>query len=304
MSAIAIRKFFIFLGVVAAGFFVLDRSLALGLQALLKQSEFRFSRLYRGGIEADILVLGNSRAVNAFYAPEIEKVLDKEVFQLSYNGMSMELASLLLMDYLDRNETPDRLLLEITNLHVPNELLKDLKLYSGMSQRLWHLMAEESPTLKAACDFTHLYRFNGELFLRAMFYMNKTDQSWINSGQIDPEFADNYEIPSSDSEVNLFPVNGSNWRSLLNIVEKCKEEDISITLVVSPYLPAHRLGIKDYHSNIESMRAALPDGITLIDGSLTLQDHQDFADAIHINKNGGKNFLKFLFSNINETSDQ
>lgn len=304
MSSNTIKGLLVFLAIVAAVFFLLDRSMARGLQELLKQSDFRFSRLYQGNSKADVLVLGNSRAVNAFYAPEMEKVLGKEVFQLSYNGMSMEVAELLFRDYLEHNEAPDLLLLEITNLHVTNELLKDLKLYYGMSRRLRNSMAEETPILKMACDLTHLYRFNGELFLRTLFYFKKSDQSWINSGRIDPDFAASYEIPQSEKAVNLFPVNGSNWQSLLAMIEECKKEHISIVLVVSPYLPAHRLGLEEYQSNLEAMKSVLPEGIILIDGSLALKDHQDFADAIHINKDGGEEFLKYLMPGINKAINQ
>lgn len=292
MSRATFRNFLLLLGIVAASFLVMDRVLGLGLQALLKQSEFRFARLYRGGLEADIIVLGNSRAVNAFYAPEMNRLLEKDVFHLGYNGMSMEIAELLFLDYLEYNETPELLLLEVTNLNVSNELLKDLKLVSGMSKRLRDAMAEELPNVKAACDLTHLYRFNGDLFLRCLYYLGKSDQAWINSGQIDSGFAASYEPSTSEKNKNLYATEGANWEALLRIIVLCENEDIDLRMVATPYLPNFRRNLPNYETWVGAFKKALPASAAFYDFTDALDSVDHFADVLHINKKGGLNLLQ------------
>ena len=46
--------------------------------------------------------------------PKVEEKLGKSVFNLGYNGMSMAVAEALFLDYLERNRTPETLLLEVT----------------------------------------------------------------------------------------------------------------------------------------------------------------------------------------------
>lgn len=164
MSGSTLRKSLIYLGIVAVAFFVLDRALALGLQAILKQSEFRFSKVYQGGVDAEIITLGNSRAVNAFYSPEMEAVLDKSVFNLGYNGMSLEVVEAVFLDYLDNNAKPDLVILEITNLRSSNKLLKDLKLYGGLSRRIRELVNSNFSNIAKICEVTNIYRYNNEMF--------------------------------------------------------------------------------------------------------------------------------------------
>jgi hypothetical protein len=76
---------------IACAFFVLDRASGFVLQKLVNESGLRFSKLYQGGQNADIVVLGNSRAVNAIFVPELEKQINHSVFHLGYNGMSTEI---------------------------------------------------------------------------------------------------------------------------------------------------------------------------------------------------------------------
>ena len=62
-------KVFVYVLVVTGLFLLADRFLGKVGQKLVVGSEFRFSRLYKGGMDNEILIIGNSRAVNAFFAP-------------------------------------------------------------------------------------------------------------------------------------------------------------------------------------------------------------------------------------------
>ena len=68
-----------FVLVVLAG----DRAFSWLAQRVLVRSQFRYSRLYRGGNDAEIVILGDSRGVNSFYAPGMEKLTGARVLNLS-----------------------------------------------------------------------------------------------------------------------------------------------------------------------------------------------------------------------------
>jgi tetrahydromethanopterin S-methyltransferase subunit C len=63
------------------------------LLRIVSRSETRFSMIYRGGHEGSMVVLGNSRGVNAIYAPEVQKRTG--VPTIGYNGLSMEAVEVL-----------------------------------------------------------------------------------------------------------------------------------------------------------------------------------------------------------------
>jgi len=286
MNPSTLKQFLVYIGIVALGFFALDRTIAFGLQHVVRQSEFRFARLYRGGLEADVVVLGNSRSVNAFFAPKMEKELGKRVFHLGYNGMSMEIGEALLKDYLDHNETPELLILEVTNLRTPNDLLKDLKTFSGLSPRLARLMRSDAEQLSVACEVANVFRFNGEMFLRCLYYWGDSDQAWINSGEIDPEFASDYRPSEEDQGNELYTTSGANWRALMAIIEVCREEGIEVRLIASPYLPNFRNNLLNYDQWVNRFKSELPSKTVFFDFTDSLESAESFADVVHINRAG------------------
>lgn len=294
MSVSVFRRLCLYLIAISCAFFALDRASGFVLQQLVKESGVRFSKLYRGGQNADIVVLGNSRAVNAFFAPELEKQLDQSVFHLGFNGMSTEICEAILLDYLEYNETPDLVILEIINLSVSNDLLKDLKLYAGMSDRIRVLTERDDPRLNMVCSIANLYRYNCELFLRSLYYIGKSDQTWINSGNIDPEFASTYRPAAEDQAKNIYPVSGNNWEALLRIIEMCEEIGVDLKLVASPYLPELRDNLNSYDMWRDRFTSELPNPDMFYDYTQKLRDFSYFADPLHMNRKGGSELLQIM----------
>ncbi|MBK8428879.1 MAG: hypothetical protein IPL27_24315 [Lewinellaceae bacterium] len=121
-----------FLIVLLAG----DRTAGYLLQQQVAQSQFRYSRMYHGTAGADILLLGNSRGLT-FYQPYIEEKTGLKTFNLSYNGLPMDVAKVLVQDYLERYPAPKRMLIDITGCDRTNdELMAGFLAYSGQSFRL------------------------------------------------------------------------------------------------------------------------------------------------------------------------
>lgn len=296
MSYYTLKRFIVYLLSVLAIFVLIDRAFAVLLARIVEASGIRFSKMYAGGQAADLLILGNSRAVNAFYAPNIEKELGVEAFNLAYNGMSVEVSEALLVDYLEHNEKPDLVVFEITNLHVNNDLLLDLKLYQSFSDRLTQLIRQNEKMLAIACTVSHMYRYNSELFLRALYYMSKSDQAWINSGSIDEQYASVYHPSEADQSENMLNVEGPNWEALMRIISICEASEIELGLVITPYLRNHIENLHAYPNWVTAFEAKLPDVVEFYDFSNELAESESFADPLHINRIGSEALFDVMIS--------
>ncbi len=261
-----------------------DRLLAMGLGALQAQSGFRFSKVYaEGGPPADVLVLGDSRGVNGFYAPALAKATGARVLNLSYNGMGPRLAEAILRDYLDRHPAPKLVLLDPTCVLARPGLVSELSNYAGRSERLQALIEAEDPTRAAAGRVSHLYRFNTEVFLRALFYLRKSDQTWINDYRIGE--AQLQALREAEPKTELPDLDPADLEALGRIVTAARAAGADVRLVIVPYLPLYRRLLTWWPTFVDQLDAATPDA-PVLDLSVAFDDVALFADGLHLNRRG------------------
>lgn len=268
-----------FIGLLVGG----DRLLALGLEALQARSGFRFSRVYAGGqVQHDVVVLGDSRGVNGFFAPGLSEATGRSVLNLSYNGMSTAVAEVVFLDYLDRHPAPKTLIIEPTNVLAAPGLAATLSSYAGRSPRLRALIEAQDPTAATAGEITHLYRFNTELFLRALYYLGRSDQGWINDYRIgEAQLAALREAPVVDA---LPELREANLAALGRLVAAARAAGCEVKLVVGPYLPLYRRTLGWWPAFLARLTEAA--GAPVVDLSLAVDDPTAFADRLHLNRRG------------------
>jgi hypothetical protein len=276
--------------------FVGDRFLANQLERIVLMSHFRFSRVYQGGNNYSVLILGNSRGVHAFYAPDMENETGHKVLNLSYNGMSTELAEALFMDYLDHNPAPETVILEITNLKSESELIKDLRLYYRQSPRIRSLSHRLQKKAAYASSLSHLYLFNGEMFLRTLEYIRHTDQEWINRKEITPEILDFVEKAADDP--NYMKILPENRGALMRLLRTADERGKKVCLVVAPYLPSWADKIRNLPAWVDEVAQIAGPGHPVYDYSKLLQDNSYFSDRVHTNYKGSAALLTRLKEDI------
>jgi hypothetical protein len=269
---------------IVALFFVGDRLAGNVLQRLLLNSQFRYATLYQGEATNDILVLGNSRGVNGFYQPDIEKATGKRVLNLSYNALSSGMAKVLLEDYLEHNAAPHLLLLEVSFLAEPEPLtqltLDNFKPFSLLSPRLQALQQTVDPNSRFFCRLSHLYCFNSEMYLRALYYLNKSDQNWINRYKI------SQEVIESIGEVQPFdlPLPEVQLTTLQALLEVADNHNIVVKLVMSPYFPAYSERIENMQTWLGTLTRST--GLPVLDYSQAVTDSNGFSDRLHLNPEG------------------
>ena len=266
-------------------FFAGDRFGGYVLEHQAGQSQFRFARLYRGDARAEILLLGNSRGLT-FYQPYIEQITGKTTFNLSYNGLPMDVAKALVLDYLDRYPSPKNLLIDITTCDRENDnLLTGFSSFSGKSARLDVLIKEKARKAWWGGKVSALFRFNNEIFQRTLFYRNKPDTDWLLDRVIQNDLATQVAKHSYDLEINPYLV-----QQLKETVEAAKAKGVNVTLLIGPYFPGFVVkNMADLKSAVEKAT-----GLPVHDYRDALNDAADFGDFMHPNKKGSVAYMDLL----------
>lgn len=279
--------------------FVGDRAIGYFLKKTTEKSQFRYSRLYNSKEDADVLFVGNSRGLT-FYQPEVEKLTSLNTINLSYNGMPADLAKCLVMDYLDSHKAPKVMVVDVTLCDRANDILKSgFNLYTPFSHRLDTLIKGiKSPDAWAGRKVVYggnlswLYRHNSEIFQRALYYRNKSDEDWLIDRVIG-------EAATKDSSFKSYQV-----RMLPEMVTHLKEmvqyaqgKGVDVKLVINPYYPAFAETIRDSFLSPLKTAVETQTGLMVMDYSTVLSEREDVGDYQHANKKGSMKYMQILAQN-------
>lgn len=265
-----------------------DRIGAWVLQQVVEKSQFRYTRLYTEQAEAEILLVGNSRGL-MFYQPHIEEITGKSTFNVCYNGMPINLATVLVQDYFDLYEAPEHLILDITMCDRRNNgLLAGFSTYAPYSERLEHLILDTIPKVGYGGKVSNLYRYNSEVFQRSLAYLNKSDEFWTNDRVMndflveDAANLEEYNITFEDSFLE----------ELKTIKDLCQQNKTNLHFVVNPYYPA----FAEKMMNLDSINQVIERevGVEVHDYRDFLTDRTKFSDYQHTNTNGSVEYLNQL----------
>jgi hypothetical protein len=268
-----------------------DRVLARALHHVMGLSQFRFARLYAGGMQNDIVVLGNSRAIHSIHAPELGTLTCRASLHLGYNGIPSFVARALAADYLALNRRPTYALIEASMLfetgvtsHIFAPLMAD-------SPRLAALVRRDMPGRLPYADLFHLYRYNSELFRRSLFYMGQDDQDWINrDSRITPDKVESFYRRRTPDLV----IQPSWLEALVALVRDLEASGVVPVLYVAPY---HRSVAERFPEKmrwIEAMKEAVRADAEVIDLSRLLPGEDGFADPLHLNLEGSRRVMAAL----------
>jgi len=257
---------------------------------LVLKSNFRFSKMFKGSLKHNILVLGNSRGVNLIDIAEASHLTQSSIFNLSYNGLSMELIEAVLMDYLEHNEHPDLIIIEISSLLQNTAAINDFKVYVNYSSRLRQLLKQYDPTGYYGCRLSHVFCFNSQMFLRSLYYLNKSDQQWLKPNAIGAELI----RETQTMPLEAFRSKLKNVQALKRIIDITKKERINLSLILSPYLQSYVTRIKNLPQWIKETSEVVGEDVIIHDYSTALSDNSCFADRLHTNKKGTRHILDML----------
>lgn len=262
-----------------------DRLAGHFLQKRIEKSQFRYSRLYAGHAQADILLVGNSRGLN-FFQPYIEKATGKTTFNLSYNGLPMDLAKVLVQDYLDRYPAPQKMVVDITNCDRVNDpLMAGFLAYSNRSQRLDTLIHSRLPKVWWGGRLSSLFCLNNEIFQRALYYAHTPDNNWLRDHVISEQLAAEAGKEPYDLKIHPYLI-----LQLKETVAAARAKGVEVKLVIGPYFPGFRVSNLDALKNAAEQATGLP----VRDYRQALGDTTAFSDFRHLNVKGSMAFIDLM----------
>ena len=273
-------------------FFVGDRLGALLLERVLMASPQRFSRMYAGKLDADIVCVGNSRGVYLLDSAEIKSATDQSTANISHNGLTAQMAQALFSDYLEHNQKPRVVMIEASCVTVATAkgIVSEFKPFWGNSQRLQKLGQQYSETVANATKVTRLYQFNSELYLRAVYYLlrGKSDQFGMLSATITQALIDEVERMEPFKMV----IQPAELVALHEMIADAKRQGIEVRLVYAPYLPQYAAKMSNLDEFLKDIGEGA--GIEPIDLTRTLDADSQFMDRVHMNASGTTALTKML----------
>ncbi len=263
---------------------MLDMAASMVLHGLSKSSKIRFSRMYYQKMDADLLILGNSRAVNLLYTPELNRKLGIRAVNLGYNGLTLPVISIILDDYLDLHSPPGRVILEVSSVEMKNRPLLNLRQYFPDSARIRKAIRVAYPEVYYARFIARSHIFNSEFFLRSLYYLNHNDESWIMRRSITAELYEALRKEGKHPEF-LDKVSDESVATLRKIIESGRRHGVEVTLLLAPILDVVRNDavVAAFIERIEEGT-----GVEVVDLSAAIEDTRLFGDSIHINQRGAR----------------
>ena len=253
---------------------------------LLAGSEFRYSRMYRGGADAELLLVGNSRGL-MFYQPYIEEKTQANTMNLSYNGLPMNLARVLVEDYLANNAAPRKMILDVTMCDRANQqMVNQFKQYLPYSDSLGALIRRTDERTYWGAQASHLFRYNSELFMRALYYRGRSDEDWLLDRVISEQ------VLASVGNTPDYTIEPMFLADLKATVERVQSRGIEVELVINPYLPAFAqriTNLPEFKAQIEALT-----GLRVKDYSQAVTQIEGFGDYQHLNKSGSRVYIDRL----------
>ena len=288
---------FAYLALVALLFFAGDRLGALALGQAVEKSEFRFARLYRGGLENDVLIVGDSRAVHSVFAPELSKELGLRVFNLGFNGMSGEITEAVIDDYLAHNPPPKAVVIEVSNVADAPNLTSEMRLFARYPGHVRQLVRQLDPWEAVWSRISHLYDFNNEMTLRSLYYLVHSDQDWIM-----------YDKPMTSDVIRHIPLEKyreyhfrqEGIAAIRRLTQTLKARGIEPLVYIAPFHPYFHQVVPKYAQLVAQLQQELGPDEAILDLSQSVTDNADFSDLLHTNLKGSEAVMAVLAERLRQ----
>ena len=245
-----ILKLLLFLSIPLCFLYVLSYIVDTGLK---KSKYFYYSEwndLFNGRINADLLVLGNSRAWVHFSPQILDSMLNLNSYNLGLDGACLNAQLVRFKLYLLYNNKPKYIIQEIgaTGSLINGTLPHLQQLYPYLdNSEIWKIVKSSDPSFGVLERYFPLYKYNNELTL-----IKEGILSNFGKG-VKPTKYKGYEgrkilwDNGFESFVKLYPkgtiskIDSSQFSVLMDYIDFCKKNDIKIIFVTSPtykeYIP-------------------------------------------------------------------
>ncbi|MEZ6098808.1 MAG: hypothetical protein R3E01_07550 [Pirellulaceae bacterium] len=264
--------------------FLGDRLMARAVDAVFMRTKFRYPMLYAGELPADIVFLGNSRALHMFHCPAVRETTGLRAANIGFNGLPTIAMAPLWHDYLEHHAPPALLVLEVSCVGREDEdgALERFTTCMRHSDEIASQIARRNRLVYSASQLSHLYRYNSELTWRSLFFLRNSDQDWIMEGQVDRSEAEEL----TDADVPSLLRSADNVAAFQRIIDVAAAHGVEVRLVHAPYLTEYRRHLHDAPTWTNWLQSELEHPI--LDYTDAIVDPTSFADPIHLNAGGAR----------------
>ncbi|MCS5489016.1 hypothetical protein [Algoriphagus limi] len=281
--------------------YLLDYMIQEGLKTSNYREITKWNEVIQGGIDAEILIVGSSRALVHFDCEYIEKATGKSCYNLGFDGTTYPLQKLMLELYLSKNKKPKELIWSL-DYHSFNAVpdyygFEQLVPYMENSFVKKMLSMHETPNYQFQIPL-YRYSYNPKMKVIGIYsFFGKYDynpilkkgfrkQNKVWDGAFDKFRGQNPKGVLVNFEENLF----SDFICLnRDLIEKVK-----VTWIISPYYFDY-FGMVNNHNEIQKKweEAAKQLNITYLDFSLNKISYEkaNFYNSSHLNAQGVKKFM-------------
>jgi hypothetical protein len=276
-----------------------DRAISSGLARLIQISSFRIVELYEGRVDADVIIIGNSRGLN-IDARRLSQASCLRAYSLALNALDVRTMQALMEDYLAQNKKPKLTILEISNLIESDYnyvVAAQLTPFPFPGSKLLSLASEVRDTILPWRTAFHLLRFNSELFFRALYYIGKhDDQDWTGElGSFSREKIDAYLLANKSRNTS-----DAQLDTLAALVKQLREAEIEPVLVLLPYHPA-ALARGEWDQQLVQRVGERVGGDNIVFSfARSFQSDSMFADAMHLSRSGKAELVRVLVGRLTE----
>ena len=289
------KRLLIFLLLIAASAFAIDRAVSFAARWAVESSPNRFSALYFGEMEAEILILGNSRADSHLDPGWIEAETGLRTVNLGLGGNHMALSAALFEDYLDRHPAPRFAIIEVSSATEDLDDMGDFIVFSYASDRLSSLAREIAPKIHFGAKALNGLYFNNDMFFRVVKdLIQPPGGSRLLPQTMAPELW--------ERRLPIKPAPSANVEALRRIAALARERDVALIPIIAPYgvVPQNIDGLAEMIAMAEAAVAPWP----VRSYATAIDDPSMFANPTHLNRSGSIEWMHRLFIDDAVTSER
>ncbi len=253
-----------------------------------------------------LLLMGNSRIMGGIDTTILNGTGEfSAVYNLAYNGLDFADAQALISAF--QQSCKCKLSKVIINAGVlpqqrvssssKHETVSDVKVFlAAFNAPLSRDILETDPKLGATLNTFPIIHFNNELFLRSIYYLvtGKSDQSYSN----------NYSFTLTEGMIQRLKKKelkaAIDMKALTSLITRLNSNGAKLAIIIPPFHPAYVENVQNFDVYTDDLgQVADEQGIALYDHSRLFMNEADyFADPVHINTTGQKEYSKYLLDKV------
>jgi hypothetical protein len=288
----------------------LDHAVEKGLHSSRYLYLSDWNDLFGGKINADIIVLGTSRAYVHVSPAILDSALHLNSYNLGMDGASFDIQNDILKLYLRHNKKPLYILQEVGYpTFEPSEPIQYFREFAPYSNdtAVWNIIKQHYSSAGWPEHYFPLFKYNGHLLLIKEGLMN-----YIGHGEKDVKYkgyeardyawdSTFYEFKKSNPNGKAIPIDSSLVALFGKYLDRCKAAGIKVIMF---YPPTYYIS-RPYLLNFERLHTFLVNcaaehGVPFLDHTNDPMNYEKsyFYNTQHLNKKGSEVFSRELAAEI------